>query len=484
MSVQFFSKLSQNYIEILEDDEHYDVTIEVGEDPNVKIFRAHMIILCHRSSFLRQTLTLNKKNNNGVLNNIKLSNVSPEAFQIILRYIYGGIFSSNGRDTLDIFNVLIAADELLLNELVDYLQKYFIENKTEWMEQNFELTLRISFKSNYLFEIQQFCTDLMVKYPEKMFKTLDFESIPEKSLISLIKRDDLQMKEIEVWKYVLKWGLAQCKIHNSKPDTWKDNDFKTIRNILKDCLPLIRFYSLSSEEFVKKVRPYKKLLNKEIYDEVLRSYLESNHEPGDNILLPRYKIIDNIIISNIVNLNIISTISRWIDKVDFNSNFSYLRELYLPYKFVLLLRGSRDGFSPRKFHELCDNKPNTIVFIKVKGTGEILGGHNPSIWRSSGGWNQSYYSFIFSFKDKDNIKDSILSRIKIIDKALYYYDFCGPSFGGSDLSLSVCRFNFRANPSKEYDDNICKQFNYEKSIRDTEDHFCIEDYEVFQIRRK
>ncbi|GES77297.1 BTB/POZ protein [Rhizophagus clarus] len=353
MSVQFFSKLSQNYIEILEDDEHYDVTIEVGEDPNVKIFRAHMIILCHRSSFLRQTLTLNKKNNNGVLNNIKLSNVSPEAFQIILRYIYGGIFSSNGRDTLDIFNVLIAADELLLNELVDYLQKYFIENKTEWMEQNFELTLRISFKSNYLFEIQQFCTDLMVKYPEKMFKTLDFESIPEKSLISLIKRDDLQMKEIEVWKYVLKWGLAQCKIHNSKPDTWKDNDFKTIRNILKDCLPLIRFYSLSSEEFVKKVRPYKKLLNKEIYDE-----------------------------------------------------------------------------------------------------------------------------------DKDNIKDSILSRIKIIDKALYYYDFCGPSFGGSDLSLSVCRFNFRANPSKEYDDNICKQFNYEKSIRDTEDHFCIEDYEVFQIRRK
>ena len=38
MSAQFFSKLSQNYIELLEDDEYYDVTIEVGEDPNVKTF--------------------------------------------------------------------------------------------------------------------------------------------------------------------------------------------------------------------------------------------------------------------------------------------------------------------------------------------------------------------------------------------------------------------------------------------------------------
>ena len=85
MSTQFFSKLSQNYIEILEDNEHYDVTIEVGEDPNVKIFRAHMIILCYRSPFLRRTLASNKKNDNGVLAHIKLPNISPEIFQIILK---------------------------------------------------------------------------------------------------------------------------------------------------------------------------------------------------------------------------------------------------------------------------------------------------------------------------------------------------------------------------------------------------------------
>ena len=85
MSNQFFSKLSQNYIELLDDDEYYDVTIEVGEDPNVKIFRAHMNILCYRSPYLRRALDSNKKNNDNILAHIKLPNISPEIFQTILK---------------------------------------------------------------------------------------------------------------------------------------------------------------------------------------------------------------------------------------------------------------------------------------------------------------------------------------------------------------------------------------------------------------
>ena len=65
MLVQFFPKLSQDYLEILKDDEHYDITIEVGKDPDVRIFRAQMVILCHRSPFLRRALASNKKNHDG-----------------------------------------------------------------------------------------------------------------------------------------------------------------------------------------------------------------------------------------------------------------------------------------------------------------------------------------------------------------------------------------------------------------------------------
>ena len=45
------------------------------------------------------------------------------------RYIYGGIISLNEQDTSDFFKVLVAADVLGLQELVDYLQKYLIESK-------------------------------------------------------------------------------------------------------------------------------------------------------------------------------------------------------------------------------------------------------------------------------------------------------------------------------------------------------------------
>ncbi len=81
----FLIKLSQNLLESLNDDEFYDVTIEVGKDPCVKIFRAHIIILYYRSPYLREVLSTNKKKNDKTLTRIKLSNISSEIFHIILR---------------------------------------------------------------------------------------------------------------------------------------------------------------------------------------------------------------------------------------------------------------------------------------------------------------------------------------------------------------------------------------------------------------
>ncbi|PKY16529.1 hypothetical protein RhiirB3_43546 [Rhizophagus irregularis] len=160
--------------------------------------------------------------------------------------------------------------------------------------------------------------------------------------------------------------------------------------------------------------------------------------------------------------------------MDVSNNFAHLRELYLPYRFQLLLRGSRDGFTPKKFHELCDNKYNTITFIKVKGTEEILGGYNPLKWETSNTWGQTKDSFIFSFKEKD-IKSVIISNIENAASAVYYRNFCGPQFG-NDINI----YSY-IGESKDYNFSNCKKFSYEREVRDTEDHFSIEDYEVFQI---
>src|SRR5262245_28769427 len=128
---------------------------------------------------------------------------------MIFRYLYGGRLSLEDYGNLDIIKILITASELNLQELVIYLQSFLIENESNWMEQNFNLIYQTSFANDSFLELQKYCTDLISKIPDKMLKTLDFSAISEKTLISLIQNDNLQMGEIQVWKNVLKWSLIQ-----------------------------------------------------------------------------------------------------------------------------------------------------------------------------------------------------------------------------------------------------------------------------------
>src|SRR5947207_13400115 len=108
------------------------------------------------------------------------------------------------------------------------------------MEQNFNLVYQISFEHDSLSELQEFCTDLMSKEPEKIFKSLDFVSIPGKSFVSLIQNDNLQMSEIQVWEHVLKWDLAQNPELSSYPSSYLKDDFNALKNTLQPYIPFIR----------------------------------------------------------------------------------------------------------------------------------------------------------------------------------------------------------------------------------------------------
>src|SRR5437763_10807004 len=188
-------------------------------------------------------------------------------FFIFNRYIYGGRISLEEYDTSDIIKILIAASELSLQELVTYLQSFLIENKANWMEQNFNLIYQTTFENDSFLILQKYCTDLMSKEPGKIFKSLNFSSISEKLLISLIQNDNLQMNVIQIWEHVLKWGLSQNPELPSDPENFSKDDFNTLKNSLQHCIPFIRFYNLTSEEFSVKVLPYKKILPKELYED-------------------------------------------------------------------------------------------------------------------------------------------------------------------------------------------------------------------------
>ncbi|PKC54106.1 hypothetical protein RhiirA1_542990 [Rhizophagus irregularis] len=171
---------------------------------------------------------------------------------------------------------MVAASELNLQELVIYTQSFLINYKADWMEQNFSLVYQTSFENDSFLELQKFCTDLMSKNPDKIFKSLDFSSIPEKILISLIQIDDLKMNEIKVWENVLnvlKWGLAQNPELSSDPSNYSKDDFNSLKNTLQQCIPFIRFYNLTSKEFSDNILPYKEILPEELFTDLLRNFL-------------------------------------------------------------------------------------------------------------------------------------------------------------------------------------------------------------------
>src|SRR5439155_8872726 len=121
--------------------------------------------------------------------------------------------------------------------------------------------------------------------------------------------------------------------------------------------------------------------------------------------------------SKIITFQHAALISKWINRLDFTD------KLTSAYEFKLIFRGSRDGFTSSKFHEICDNQSHTVSIIKVKGSNEILGGYNPIEWKSKTYLAEDRFgitkdSFIFSFKDKKNIDDNIFSRVNNENRAI------------------------------------------------------------------
>src|ERR1044071_5394478 len=87
MTSIFHSGLSKDLSSILNDADDFNVIIQVGENQDTKEFRAHSVILRARSSYFKSAFSSNwitKKNDIIMFNK---PNISPIAFDMILRYV-------------------------------------------------------------------------------------------------------------------------------------------------------------------------------------------------------------------------------------------------------------------------------------------------------------------------------------------------------------------------------------------------------------
>jgi len=187
-------------------------------------------------------------------------------------------------DTSDIIKILVTANELGLQELVVYIQSFLLENKRNWVEQNFNLIYQTSFENDSFSELRKYCTELITKHPDKIFKSPNFSSTPEKLLLSVVQNGNLQISEVEIWEHVLKWGYVQNPGLPSDPTSLSKEEFSILKNTLQQFIPFINFYNLTSREFSDKILPYKKILPKELYKDLFKTFLnlaDPNSKPSD-----------------------------------------------------------------------------------------------------------------------------------------------------------------------------------------------------------
>ena len=76
--IDLSSSLSADYEKLYEGGKYTDISIHVGKEPNSKIFLAHTVVLCTRSTFLEDSLTDQKTT-------IMFEDVKPDVFEILLR---------------------------------------------------------------------------------------------------------------------------------------------------------------------------------------------------------------------------------------------------------------------------------------------------------------------------------------------------------------------------------------------------------------
>ncbi|RIB28939.1 hypothetical protein C2G38_2058015 [Gigaspora rosea] len=510
MNVQFFETLSNNYLDILDDTEDFNVIIKVGEPLNSKIYRAHSVVLKYRSLYFRNELAKIGTNYNN-FKTISLTGISIQQFEIIIKYIYGGIILLEQYGAPFIFELMLVAYEFLLDELAKYLETHLTVMEAHWLRLHFNRIYNQSFQNVKLKKLQDWCNDIIAKYPDTIFESRDFINLQENALISLIIRDDLQMKEVKIWNNVIEWGIAQNPDLTSDSKTWSQENFLTLKTTLRNLLPLIRYFQMSADDIIDSVRPYQQILGKDLWEDISTKFMSPNRHIRSTVLPPRRiltqplpsRVIPQVTLaqtfiqpnatkrfSAIIDDTQMSIIASSVSVIINNAQAAIIASLVdeksdsysvtnNPYEFKLLLRGTRDGFTAKSFWDLCNEQENVVVVMKVEGTGEILGGYNPIGWKKPINDKKKYIkcnkSFIFSLKK--NIKNSICSRVNKPESAITCRVSSGPVFG-KDLCM-YGTFN-KGKPC------VCrKASSYEKSlITKKTTNFSVVEYEIFQIKKK
>ena len=376
---------------------------------------------------------------------------------MINRFIYCGNVELKNLQGPDVLKLLIAVDELNIQPLISHVQEFLIEHKMEFLQQNPTGILETVYQHETFTDLWDFCLEFICKEPKTLFNSDRFVNLKAPLLELLLKRDDLDLDEIEIWESLLKWCFAQQNVINN-PTNWSKDDITNIERAIHRFIPLIRFYDIEPADFFYKVYCYKDILPQDLIHNLLEFHIVPNMKPKADAPPSRKP-------KSLIKPEHIPLFASWIDTR--KSSIHYNKE-NVPYDFKLLYRSSRDGYTSKDFHKNCDKKGATIWIAKIQGSTQLIGGYNPLDW-SGNSWKNTKDSFQFSMGDGKDISTAKLGYVNNANYAVFCRGDYGPYMGNLYF----------------YDGKWCNDGgNYYPNIGIPKVYFTVENVEVFQVIKR
>ena len=146
----------------------------------------------------------------------------------------------------------------------------------------------------------------------------------------------------------------------------------------------------------------------------------------------------------------------------------------------LLYRSSRDGLFAESFHYKCDgnndsDKDRTLIIIKTREGGGIVGGYSNTAWDSSGDYKEADKAFLFALSGFD-ISSPCKMKIKecYSDSAIDCDEEYGPAFGDRDMYVDYANSSVELRMGCSYQGGPTEDLNGGKEYN-------IKEMEVFQV---
>ncbi|CAG7824978.1 unnamed protein product [Allacma fusca] len=143
----------------------------------------------------------------------------------------------------------------------------FIFNEPAYSKESFQLFVKAMYTNEFPPELS-LSLSLEIFYASKKYQIIEEQTskvladhvdhLDEHNLIRILNRDHLNIEEVELFQYLVKWGSAQCKRRGLKTTG------KNKRQMIDHMLKYIRFTTMDSMDFTDIVVPSRILEPKEI----------------------------------------------------------------------------------------------------------------------------------------------------------------------------------------------------------------------------